>query len=128
MKHEKTLAKTKTVAGAAFDFNGAWKNQYGSRMELRVSGKALAGTYESTVSSSGTTIRGDLSGFINGDLIAFSVNWPTAAITSWVGQVIRDSGNDVIATLWQMTVNIPDSDEPTGLWQSVYAGADRFSR
>ncbi|MDP2330378.1 MAG: avidin/streptavidin family protein [Reyranella sp.] len=128
MTHEKALAKTEAIAGAAFDFNGTWMNQYGSRMELKVSGQTLAGIYESAVSSSGSAIKGQLSGFINGDLITFSVNWPTAAITSWVGQVIKDGGNDVIATLWQMAANVPDADEPTGLWQSIHAGTDRFCR
>lgn len=128
MKHERALAKVDTIAGAPFDFAGRWKNQYGSSMELRVSGQTLTGTYQSAVSSSGNAITGNLVGFINGDLITFSVNWPTAAITSWVGQVIKDGGNDVIVTLWHMTVNVSDASEPTGMWQSVYSGTDSFRR
>lgn len=128
MNHEKALAKSKATSTAAPDFRGIWKNQYGSKMDLKVSGQTITGTYESPVSSTGSTVTGDLVGFINGDLISFSVNWPTAAITSWVGQAINDNGYDVIATLWHMTVNISDAQEPTGMWQSVYSGTDRFHR
>lgn len=65
-------------------------------------------------------------GYVNSDLIGFSVLWPSAAITAWVGQLIIDSGGDTIKTLWQMAINISDADEPTGLGASVYA--DVFAR
>lgn len=67
---------------------------------------------------------------ITGDIIAFSVSWPTKAgsITSWVGQIVDEGGGDKLKALWHLIVNIPDSDEPTGLWTTVYAGADEFHR
>jgi|AAFX01.1.fsa_nt_gi avidin family protein len=132
--HEKMLTKVATgssgfaSAAASLNFAGVWKNQYGSKMTLTVSGSKLTGKYESAVSGGGAPITGDLCGFINGDVIAFTVNWPSPAITAWVGQMVNDNGNDVIPTLWQMTMNIADANEPTGMWQSIYAGTDRFHR
>jgi hypothetical protein len=133
MRHDIVLAKAAKVASGANppatpDFSGAWRNQLGSTMQLTVTGTQVSGSYESAVSSGGGTIRGDLTGHVNGDLIAFTVNWPVPAITAWVGQLTSDGGNDVITTLWQMTTNVPDNEEPRGLWQSVLAGADRFAR
>lgn len=131
--HETVLAKTLNAIPAApsvtpASFAGAWRNQLGSKMTLAVSGSSVSGRYESAVSSDGGPITGDLVGFVNGDLISFVVNWPSAAITSWVGQLVNDNGYDVVTTLWQMTMNIPDSAEPTGMWQSIFAGTDRFHR
>ena len=128
MKHEKLLQKARKSSSATVDFSGRWRNQYGSKMVLKVAAGNVTGSYESAVSGEGSPVTGPLCGFVNGDLISFTVNWPSAAITAWVGQLVNDNGNDVIATLWQMTVNIPDAQEPTGMWQSVFAGADRFHR
>ncbi|MBY3565705.1 avidin/streptavidin family protein [Rhizobium laguerreae] len=128
MKHELLLGKVSNTAAGTLDFDGEWRNQLGSRMLLTVSGASLRGEYYSAVSGGGSPIRGDLTGFVNGDLISFVVNWPSAAVTAWVGQVINDNGNELIETLWQMTTNVPDNQEPTGMWQSVFAGTDRFHR
>lgn len=56
------------------------------------------------------------------------VNWPTAAIAAWVGQHVFEDGAEAIGTLWQMTTHVPDPQEPTGVWKSILAGADRFHR
>lgn len=88
----------------------------------------MTGTYESAVSGGGNPIKGTLVGYVNGDLIAFTVNWPTAAITAWVGQLTTENGVDTIETLWQMTKSVEDANEPTGLWASINAGADEFVR
>ena len=129
MMHERALAHTST-AGAAPppEFGGRWVNQLSSTMQLTVAGTRVSGTYQSAVSGGQGPITGDLLGFINGDLIAFVVHWPTAAITAWVGQHVVEDGQEAIQTLWQMTTNVPDPNEPSGLWQSVLAGADRFRR
>lgn len=126
--HEKAIAKAGAAVGAAVNFAGVWRNQLGSSMDLKIVGSLVSGKYESAVSGGGVPVLGELVGFVNGDLISFTVNWPTAAITAWVGQMINDNGFDVITTLWQMTTNIPDANEPTGMWQSIFAGTDRFHR
>ena len=95
---------------------------------LTMTAGAIKGSYMSPVSSEGTPIVGELTGWINGDLISFVVKWPSAAITSWVGQIINENGYDIIPTLWHLVVNIPDAEEPTGMWKSIYTGSDRFHR
>jgi len=126
--HESALSRAAAPLSMPVNFAGRWRNQYGSEMDLHVSGRNLSGRYTSAVSSGGGPVTGDLSGFVNGDLISFVVNWPAAAITAWVGQLVNADGYDIIQTLWNMTTNIPDANEPTGMWQSILAGADRFHR
>lgn len=128
MSHDTILRRTESLTSDNIDLSGSWQNEIGSTVEFRISGNKVEGTYTSAVSSRGGTITGDVLGHINGDLIAFTVNWPTAAITAWVGQHVVENETDIIRTLWQMTTNIPDDDEPTGLWNSVYAGANDFIR
>mgnify|MGYP001551410563 FL=1 len=48
------------------------------------------------------------------------------SITSWVGQVVEVNGAPELKTLWHLIVDIPDSDESTGLWTTVHTGADTF--
>lgn len=126
----KAVMKAAPTAGAAtVDFSGLWRNQLGSEMDLTITGQAVEGTYTSPVSSGGTTVSGELVGFVDGDLISFVVNWSTpASLTAWTGQMTEEGGYDVIRTLWQLVQNIPDADEPNGLWQSTYVGADAFRR
>lgn len=127
---QKTAAPEKFGAGILLtpDFSGKWGNQLSSTMALTVNGSLVTGVYESAVSGGGGSIKGDLTGFVNGDLISFVVKWPSASITAWVGQLISEGGREVIVTLWHMTTNTPESEEPTGIWKSVYAGTDRFHR
>ncbi|MDX0426881.1 hypothetical protein BMJ32_13100 [Sinorhizobium medicae] len=124
---EKALSKTAPSTATA-NFSGRWQNDLGSTMFLAVSGGRLDGTYTSAESAKGGPITGDVIGFVNGDLISFVVNWPTAAITAWVGQQTEESGTTVLKTLWQMTTNIADAEEPEQLWSSIWAGADIFRR
>jgi len=130
MQHESALKRTAKTnpAAPAVNFTGKWHNQLTSTVDISVQGSSVTGDYESAVSGTGTTIKGKLVGYVNGDLIAFTVNWPTAAITAWVGQLTVENGVDTIKTLWQMTKNVEDANEATGLWASINAGADNFVR
>jgi len=67
---------------------------------------------------------------VNGDLVSFVVNWGTKfdSLTAWVGQLTVDNGVETIRTLWHLTQNVEDDKEPTGLWHSILAGADNFTR
>jgi len=75
-------------------------------------------------------LEGPITGFISGDIIAFSVLWPAASgsITSWVGQIVDDKGAETLKSLWYLVKNIPDEKESEGFWTSIYAGADEFTR
>ena len=132
MNHERILQRAKAqdagaAKGAPASVTGKWVNEYGSSAEFIVSGNSLSGRY---VSKAGGALEGSISGYISGDIVAFSVLWPAAAgsITSWVGQIVEDEGTEILKTLWYLVTNIPDDKEREGLWTSIYAGADEFRR
>src|SRR4051794_38487066 len=123
MKVEMSLARALAGTGTTVDFSGTWRNELGSTMSLSQNSDEVDGTYESLVSSGGGTTAGDLRGYCDGDLIAFTVHWNDfQAITSWVGQVSDDQ--TTIRTLWQMTKQVDAGDE----WASINAGFDTFNR
>lgn len=107
--------------------SGRWTNEYGSVAELQVDGERVFGTYTSAVGGAGA-LSGPIIGFVSGDIVAFSVLWPShvRSITSWVGQVVEVNGATELRTLWHLVADIPDADEATGLWATVHSGADTF--
>lgn len=83
MRHENALARAGKVAAvvrpaAVPDFSGKWINELNSYMELDVDGSEISGTYTSAVSGGGGPVTGDLSGYVNGNLISFVVNWSSS--------------------------------------------------
>jgi hypothetical protein len=125
MHHDQTLAKAKAGTGVPVDFTGTWINELGSQVALVQTGNALAGVYQSAVSTGGTTTTGNVLGYVDGDLIGFTVHWISfQAITAWVGQLEPNAGTDTIKTLWQMTNQVDPGDE----WASINAGSDIFVR
>ncbi|ESX20899.1 MULTISPECIES: avidin/streptavidin family protein [unclassified Mesorhizobium] len=128
-KVETALKLLSMTSGNGPDFAGHWKNELGSKMFLAVVGNKVSGSYTTAKSGSGKSLTGDVAGFVNGDLISFVVAWPVAAITAWVGQLTTAAdGSDVLDTLWQMTQNVADAEEPDDMWASINAGADQFGR
>jgi hypothetical protein len=128
MKQEQALALAPKTSAPVFDFSGGWKNEYQSTMDLVVNGGAVTGTYTSTVSGTGAKITGPVAGWVSGNLISFAVNWPNAAITAWVGHMVVEGSDNAIETLWQMTLPTANPSDPNELWESIFAGADRFTR
>ena len=125
MLQEKALLRAPSGTGTAIDFTGTWINQISSKMTVKQNGDVLVGEYESAVSAAGTSTKGELRGFVDGDLISFIVHWyDFQAITAWVGQMIPGTSEKQIATLWQLTKQVPEKDE----WNSINAGADTFTR
>lgn len=128
MKQEQALALAPKKAAPAVNFSGHWKNEYQSTMDIVVNSGAVTGTYTSAVSGTGNQITGPIAGWVSGNLISFAVNWPNAAITAWVGHMVVEGGNEAIETLWQMTMPTQNPTDPSELWESVFSGADRFTR
>jgi Avidin family len=125
MRLEHALKHALAGTGALYDFTGNWVNELKSTAKIVQKDMALSGVYESAVSEEGPTksTRGDLVGYVDGCLIAFTVHWRDfQAITSWVGQLRPDTG--IISTLWQMTKRVGDGDQ----WESINSGADFFNR
>lgn len=102
------------------DVSGAWVNQLGSRVVFAASGSNLTGTF--TNSETGTSNA--LVGFVDGNLIAFSVLFPSTGISSWVGEVENLGSTPTMTTLWQMTSGLPSDNEPDG---AIFAGSDTFT-
>lgn len=128
MKHEHALELAPKRSATRVSFNGKWRNELKSTMTLRVKGTTVGGKYTSHVSSTGDTVSGPISGFVNGYTIAFTVRWPVPSITAWVGQLVRHKGRDVLTTLWQLTSEVESPGNSTELWNSVNCGADTFVR
>jgi hypothetical protein len=99
-------------------------------MELAITGNKVAGVYRTNVGAPAPTEEFDLTGFVSGDLITFTVNFGKyGSLTAWAGQhtEIR-SGEYEIKTLWHLAKNIADANEPADLWSSILAGANSFTR
>ena len=125
-KQERALSLAARSQPVTANFAGTWNH---STMTLAVTGNMLSGIYTSEVSGAHKKTQGTLTGYVNGDLIAFSVRWEeSASITAWVGHLVVENGTEAIETLWQMTTQTPSAEEPNELWQSVFAGSDRFTR
>lgn len=119
-----------TAPAPSVDFEGFWNNHLGSQMELSVSGNNLSGVYRTNVGNPPPTEEFALVGFVTGDLITFTVNFGKyGSLTAWAGQhtEIR-SGEFEIKTLWHLSKNVADADEPKDLWSSILAGANSFVR
>jgi len=113
----------------AADLAGTWHNQHGSVMDLRVGGDGkITGRFKTGVGLSGCGEDFALTGFVEGDMIAFTVDFGARrSLTAWVGHACLEGGSARIETLWQMVVAGPRSG---GLpsWRGTWSGADTFSR
>jgi hypothetical protein len=127
---ELALQKTKKRKPVTFDFNGRWRNELGSYMDVRVdANNNLKGQYVSAVSDDGEpTPPTDLGGTVAGDLIAFTVNWG-GAIATWAGHGVFDKDNQPeIFTLCHLVISIAAETDPEKQWETVMAGSDSFFR
>lgn len=122
MNHESALKRAIPTAINSVDFTGTWVNELNSVVVITQTSNSLSGTYTSSVSATGETTSGTLTGYVSGDLISFVVNWDDfQAITAWVGQ-LSPTNSSLFTTLWQMTTQVDGGSE----WASILAGADSF--
>jgi hypothetical protein len=125
MLQESALRRAIAGSGTYVDFAGRWVNELGSEVVVSQTADHLSGTYESAVSTGGTKTTGDLTGFVDGDLISFTVHWRDyQAITTWVGQLVPSTPSDTIKTMWQMVKQVDAGEE----WSAINAGSDIFIR
>jgi hypothetical protein len=129
-------------AGAASDpdpkFTGKWHNSLCSEMEIAsvdLKAGTIAGTYRTGVGKPGPADVFPLAGFVNGDLIAFTVNWgkpisgqAVESLTSWAGQHTSAGSEEYIKTFWNLAVNAEDASEADSLWRANWSGSDHFER
>lgn len=123
------LSLTACAADEGAGFSGQWVNDRGSAVTFTVTDGLLSGYYQTALGSPDKATQFSLTGFVEGDQITFTVNFKGhGSLTSWTGQMTRDSGGDYIRTLWHLTRDIDDADEDDDLWRSITAGASDFRR
>jgi Avidin family len=129
-KHFSTIKHIAGSPAPTVDFNGVWRNELRSEMNLVVDTQGnVIGKYKTGVGSPEPTEEFDLVGFASGDLLSFTVNFGKyGSLTSWAGQHTMDNGSEVIKTLWLLARNIKDPDESANLWGSVLIGYNNFQR
>ena len=111
------------------DFGGDWWSNRCGHAIFFEKGSVLEGKY---IPPSGPEVGQNLpmTGFRSGiDLISFVVNFGrNGPITAWTGQHIVEEGIQKIVTHWHMTIDIPDEEEATELYKSIWTGSDIFIR
>ena len=137
MKHEVALSKAlstqneKKPAAAPSGFDGVWKNQLGSSMDLKIDGANVTGIYTSkkSLKKDAREAIGDIVGFVDDDIISLVVKWRgVSAMTSWVGQIVTQNKKDSLSTLWHLISNTPEEQEEDLAWAAILTGADIFHR
>ncbi|GAB5566167.1 MAG: avidin/streptavidin family protein [Winogradskyella sp.] len=130
MEFEKNIGKSIISSNPKVDLTGVWENQLDSEMTLIMeSSGSLSGKYKTAVGKPSDSEEFDLIGVVTGDLVAFIVNFGKyGSLTSWTGQVVENSGKQVIQTLWHLSKNIKDENEEDEIWGSLLTGAGNFTR
>jgi len=130
LKYFSSIVSTTDAPVPSVNFNGKWRNELNSEMELTVDAAGLiSGKYRTGVGSPSPVEEFDLVGFASGDLIAFTVNFGNyGSLTSWSGQHTVQGGGERIKTMWHLAKNVEDANEPSSLWGAVLTGADTFRR
>ncbi len=130
LRHFSTIKTDSGAATPSINFNGKWRNELNSEMNLTVDAQGnVTGNYKTGVGSPGPTEEFTLFGFASDDLLSFTVNFGTyGTLTSWVGQHTTESGGEVVKTAWLLVRNVKDPDEPANLWGTILTGHDNFKR
>lgn len=130
LKHFSTIQSPNGAPAPVINFNGKWRNELLSEMDLVVDEiGSVTGKYRTGVGSPSPIQEFDLVGFASGDLLSFTVNFGQfGSLTSWVGQHTVEAGGEKIQTMWLLAKNVEDSIEPASLWGAVLTGADIFRR
>lgn len=117
-----------TLSAPASDtIAGLWENDRGSHVRFTANGGDLSGVYHTNVGQPDKSQSFPLRGFVQGDQVSFTVNFKGyGSMTAWVGQITEDADGPYIQTLWHLTRDIDDADEPDDLWSSITAGASTF--
>ena len=130
LKNFSTITSTKAAPTPKVNFNGKWRNELHSEMDLVVdTAGSVTGTYRTGVGSPSPVEEFDLVGFASADLLSFTVNFGQyGSLTSWAGQHTVQGGAERIKTMWLLAKNVEDANEPASLWGAVLTGADTFRR
>lgn len=99
-------------------------------MILEVDGNQVTGTYRTGVGKPDSAESFPLSGYANGELIAFAVNFGEhGSLTTWMGQIAASAdGGEEIRTLWHLGRQTDDKGDAIEPWARILAGSTVFVR
>jgi hypothetical protein len=109
---------------------GQWHNDRGSGVNFTCGADGqLSGTYNTHLGAPDKGQSFPLTGWVEGDNLTFTVNFKGyGSITAWAGQIEEVGGEPQLKTLWHLTRDISEEQEPADMWASVTAGASVFTR
>lgn len=111
------------------NFEGTWKNQHQSILELSVVDGLVRGRFLSRVGEDGQPLWAEINGCILGDVITFHAVYPLyRTIVTWIGQHIVENGIGSIHTQWLHATDIKEREEHEWMWYSNRIGSDIFTR
>ncbi len=112
----------------AVNFNGIWRNELNSEMELRgTPPNKIEGVYRPSSQESYCKGEHQLKGFFNDNLISFVVDFEHhSMLASWTGHYVTDGNEGYLNTMWHLVKSELEHDLPLEAWGSVYTGTNRF--
>ncbi len=119
-----------SILDPSVNFVGTWKNDRGSTMTITSSEKGIIrGYYHTAVGKPKSGEGFSLIGMVAGDQITFNVDYSAyGSLTTWAGQHTIEDGKEKIITMWYLTQNVKDADEPKKLWRGILSGSSVFHR
>jgi hypothetical protein len=105
-----------------------WKTDGGSKLDLKVEGDRIFGTYQSSHGQPSPDEVVAITGFVNGDLIAFVASWGRhCSMTAWTGRLtVDEQGRECIKTSWTLVRKFADRahTQENEVWESflTYSG------
>ena len=110
--------------------SGEWENQNGSVLTIgQVEGGSFEGTFLSTKGRAARGRRYPVRGTVNGELVAFAVDFADAdenlhSISNFTGR-LQDG---VLHTVWVLAREFEDAERtrPTQAWNTFIVNSDRF--
>jgi Avidin family len=115
----------------AIQLSGRWYNQHGSELQVQVDNEGrIDGSFRSGVGFPEAEEAFPVAGFAQGDLFGSTVSFGKYdSVTSWTGHCGIEGGEEVLSSLWHMSVGLVPGGAGEGqLWKGVWAGADVFRR
>lgn len=117
------------------NLSGTWINQQGSTMEITVADNKITGFYLTKKGSPNPTDKFELTGYTNGELLCFMVNFLNKnqnhhSLTAWVGRYVKEDTTEKIYTVWHLAKKYTDSHnkEKTERWNTFLTNASVFEK
>ncbi|MEM1369876.1 MAG: avidin/streptavidin family protein [Cyanobacteria bacterium P01_H01_bin.15] len=108
---------------------GTWVNTKSSVLTITQHGNEIKGTFDSGVSDGCQVINAPVTGWVNGDRVAFAATYEIfGTVVAWVGQIKNEPGNPTMDAHFLHESDIPEGQEKENLWLSTRTGSDQFTK